>query len=253
MALVLGNDRSLRTPVDAPLVMKRTRVDPRRAARNAGSNVTWIMTCRVDVGNHARHHDVSQTSDLRPRGGGRSGFPDWHRKVVVGERLAVPRFVVAASELMPKIAERPVDGAIRLPLVVLEDFLPGPGAARMSAAMSSVSSPSDITTRSGGGSPSSNAMLRSKCDRSNLGLMGMVQSKPIFDAVPGAASSAIIGSTVIVLCLEERRRVVLMVRGTPLHGGHIDLMARATANGAIIMPPVPAPYALPRSLDDMVD
>ncbi|MEU0496250.1 UbiX family flavin prenyltransferase [Mycobacterium sp. NPDC006124] len=55
------------------------------------------------------------------------------------------------------------------------------------------------------------------------------------------------------VCLKERRRVVLLLRETPLHAGHIDLMARATANGAIIMPPVPAFYALPRSLDDVVD
>jgi 4-hydroxy-3-polyprenylbenzoate decarboxylase len=55
------------------------------------------------------------------------------------------------------------------------------------------------------------------------------------------------------VCLKERRRVVLLVRETPLHAGHIDLMARATTNGAIIMPPVPAFYALPRSVDDVVD
>jgi flavin prenyltransferase len=54
------------------------------------------------------------------------------------------------------------------------------------------------------------------------------------------------------VCLKERRRVVLMLRETPLHAGHIDLMARATASGAIIMPPVPAFYALPSSLDDVV-
>jgi len=53
--------------------------------------------------------------------------------------------------------------------------------------------------------------------------------------------------------LKERRRVVLMLRETPLHAGHIDLMARATANGAIIMPPVPAFYALPRSVEEVVD
>ncbi|MDT5125194.1 MAG: hypothetical protein QOH54_838 [Mycobacterium sp.] len=67
----------------------------------------------------------------------------------------------------------------------------------MSAAMLGVSSASDITTKSDGGSPSSNAMLRSKCDGLNFGLIGIVQSSPIFDVVPGAASSAIMGSTIV--------------------------------------------------------
>ncbi|MCH9640919.1 MAG: UbiX family flavin prenyltransferase [Actinomycetia bacterium] len=55
------------------------------------------------------------------------------------------------------------------------------------------------------------------------------------------------------VCLKERRRVVLLLRETPLHAGHIELMARATTNGAIIMPPVPAFYAMPRTLDEVVD
>jgi len=55
------------------------------------------------------------------------------------------------------------------------------------------------------------------------------------------------------VCMKERRRLVLMLRETPLHAGHIELMAQATRNGAIIMPPVPAFYALPTSLDDVVN
>ena len=55
------------------------------------------------------------------------------------------------------------------------------------------------------------------------------------------------------VCLKERRRVVLMLRETPLHEGHIALMAQATRNGAIIMPPVPAFYTKPQSIDDIVD
>lgn len=54
------------------------------------------------------------------------------------------------------------------------------------------------------------------------------------------------------VCLKERRRVVLMLRETPLHAGHIDLMAKADRNGAIIMPPVPAFYSRPVTIDDMV-
>lgn len=55
------------------------------------------------------------------------------------------------------------------------------------------------------------------------------------------------------VCLKERRRVVLLLRETPLHAGHIALMAQATQNGAIIMPPVPAFYHRPESLDDVVN
>jgi 4-hydroxy-3-polyprenylbenzoate decarboxylase len=54
------------------------------------------------------------------------------------------------------------------------------------------------------------------------------------------------------VCLKERRRVVLLFRETPLHAGHIELMAQATRNGAIVMPPVPGFYHRPQKLDDIV-
>ena len=55
------------------------------------------------------------------------------------------------------------------------------------------------------------------------------------------------------VCLKEGRRVVLLLRETPLHRGHIDLMARAADNGAILMPPVPAFYHRPESVAEIVD
>ncbi len=53
--------------------------------------------------------------------------------------------------------------------------------------------------------------------------------------------------------LKERRRLVLMVRESPLHAGHLRNMAALAELGAIIAPPVPAFYSMPRSIDDIVD
>jgi 4-hydroxy-3-polyprenylbenzoate decarboxylase len=52
--------------------------------------------------------------------------------------------------------------------------------------------------------------------------------------------------------LKERRRLVLMVRETPLHTGHLRTMTQLSEMGAVIAPPVPAFYARPESLDQMV-
>jgi len=55
------------------------------------------------------------------------------------------------------------------------------------------------------------------------------------------------------VALKERRRVVLLVRETPLHAGHLKAMAQVTENGAIVMPPVPALYTRPQSVDDIIN
>jgi 4-hydroxy-3-polyprenylbenzoate decarboxylase len=52
--------------------------------------------------------------------------------------------------------------------------------------------------------------------------------------------------------LKERRRLVLLVRETPLHLGHLRSMVQVTEMGAIVMPPVPAFYQRPASLDDVI-
>ena len=53
--------------------------------------------------------------------------------------------------------------------------------------------------------------------------------------------------------LKERRPLVLCVRETPLHLGHLRLMTQAAELGAVIMPPVPAFYHRPQSLDDVLN
>jgi 4-hydroxy-3-polyprenylbenzoate decarboxylase len=52
--------------------------------------------------------------------------------------------------------------------------------------------------------------------------------------------------------LKERRPLVLVVRETPLHQGHLRLMLTAAQLGAVILPPVPAFYHQPRTIDDLV-
>ncbi len=53
--------------------------------------------------------------------------------------------------------------------------------------------------------------------------------------------------------LKERRRLVLLVREAPFHLGHLRNMVAVTEMGAIVSPPVPAFYAKPRTLEDVVD
>lgn len=52
--------------------------------------------------------------------------------------------------------------------------------------------------------------------------------------------------------LKERRRLVLMVRETPLHTGHLRTMTSLSEMGAVIAPPVPGFYSKPETLDEMV-
>lgn len=66
----------------------------------------------------------------------------------------------------------------------------------------------------------------------------------------GVTSSLLTRAADVVL--KERRRLVLMVRETPLHTGHLRTMTQLSEMGAVIAPPVPAFYTSPESLDDMV-
>jgi len=53
--------------------------------------------------------------------------------------------------------------------------------------------------------------------------------------------------------LKERRKLILVVRETPLHKGHLELMSRVAGLGGIILPPIPAFYHSPRTIDDLLN
>ena len=74
--------------------------------------------------------------------------------------------------------------------------------------------------------------------------------RTLSEIASGVTSSLVSRAADVVL--KERRRLVLLVRETPLHLGHLRSMSQVTECGAIVMPPVPAFYAKPNSLDDMV-
>ncbi|WP_456640575.1 UbiX family flavin prenyltransferase [Bradyrhizobium sp. USDA 10063] len=85
--------------------------------------------------------------------------------------------------------------------------------------------------------------------------LGMViapcSMRSLAEIASGVTSSLLTRAADVVL--KERRRLVLMVREAPLHLGHLKSMVAATEIGAIVYPPVPAFYARPENLEQMVD
>jgi 4-hydroxy-3-polyprenylbenzoate decarboxylase len=89
----------------------------------------------------------------------------------------------------------------------------------------------------------------------SFGTLGMVVApcsmRSLAEIAGGVTTSLLTRAADVVL--KERRRLVLMVRETPLHSGHLRNMLSLSDMGAIIAPPVPAFYARPASLDEMID
>ncbi len=100
-----------------------------------------------------------------------------------------------------------------------------------------------------------NGDLGAACSSGSFPTQGMVIApcsiKTMSEIATGNTANLISRAADVVL--KERRRLVLMLRETPLHIGHIRNMATVTEAGAIVYPPVPAFYALPKSIEEMVD
>ena len=85
-----------------------------------------------------------------------------------------------------------------------------------------------------------------------LGMVVMPCSIKTLSAVANSYSEDLLARAADVT-LKEGRLLILVVRETPYHAGHLRLMSEATAAGAIIFPPVPAFYTRPKSIDEMID
>lgn len=100
-----------------------------------------------------------------------------------------------------------------------------------------------------------NQDIGAACSSGSFKTMGMVIApcsiKTMSEIATGTTANLL--SRAADVALKERRRVVLMLRETPLHIGHIRTMAAVTEAGAIVYPPVPAFYSRPASLAEMVD
>ena len=84
---------------------------------------------------------------------------------------------------------------------------------------------------------------------------GMVIAPCSMKSMGGIANS--LGGDLLVraadVVLKERKRLVLVVRETPLHLGHLEAMVALTRMGAVVFPPVPAFYHRPKTLDDVIN
>ncbi|WP_421785341.1 UbiX family flavin prenyltransferase [Hyphobacterium sp.] len=100
--------------------------------------------------------------------------------------------------------------------------------------------PSDIGASIASGSFKTLGMLVAPCSVRSMS-----------EIATGVTSGLISRAADVVL--KERRRLVLMVRETPFHLGHLRTMTQLTEMGAIIHPPLPAFYANPESIADLVD
>jgi 4-hydroxy-3-polyprenylbenzoate decarboxylase len=100
-----------------------------------------------------------------------------------------------------------------------------------------------------------NADIGAACSSGSFRTDGMIiapcSTKTMSEIASGVTANLISRSADVAL--KERRKVVLLLRETPLHLGHIRTMAAVTEAGAIVCPPVPAFYIRPNSLEEMVD
>jgi flavin prenyltransferase len=129
-----------------------------------------------------------------------------------------------------------VSSAARITIAEETDWTP----ERVEALAHTVYRPKDIGAAIASGSFSTDGMIVAPCSIKSLSAIAHSQAS---DLLSRSAD----------VHLKEGRPLLLMVRETPLHLGHLELMTHAARIGCIIFPPVPAFYARPKTLDDVVN
>ena len=163
------------------------------------------------------------------------------KRLVIG--ISGASGAVYGIRLLEVLAQRPeiethlvVTQTARLVIVQETEYT----VAQVEALADLVYDPGDLTAPIASGSFATSGMVVAPCSIKSL---SAIANSYAADLVSRAAD----------VMLKEGRPLVLIVRETPLHLGHLRLMARAVEAGAIIFPPVPAFYGRPQTVAEIVD
>jgi 4-hydroxy-3-polyprenylbenzoate decarboxylase len=139
---------------------------------------------------------------------------------------------VAGHELFG-MGPRPAASDEEITARFLDRYATGPGRVEMV-------DPRDLTSRYASGSSKLDGMIVAPCSMSTLAVIASGTGQNLIHRAADVA-------------LKERRRLVLVVRETPLSAVHLENMLAVTRAGATVLPAMPGFYNLPESIDDLVD
>ncbi len=162
------------------------------------------------------------------------------RRLVVG--ICGASGVIYGIRLLEALREQPIEThlvmtkAAETTIAFESDYKPA-----QVRSLASVSYPiADIGAALSGGSFRTLGMIIAPCS-----------VRTMSEIAAGTTSNLLTRAADVVL--KERRRLVLLLRETPLHGGHLRTMSALSDAGGIVMPPVPAFYTRPQSVEEIVD
>jgi len=163
------------------------------------------------------------------------------RRLIIGiSGASAPIYGIRALELLkdvPDVQTHLVHSATAVRTIQLETSF---ALEDVYALADVVYSPVDMAASISSGSFKTIGMLVAPCSINTLSNIAASLTK---DLLTRAAD----------VTLKERRRLVLMVRESPLHLGHLRRMLEVTEMGAVIAPPIPSFYHAPQSVDDLID